>query len=172
MLYKVTKPRSDMIFQPTRFWHTPDWKSSSNRPREGYIEDAVLYAGDFDEVSIHLLPKVRRLRVRVTPDSADRIHALGYQLRSDCRTLLFARQEDQKMILDFCPTVFTFTRDGFEPIPSNEYITREPKKALACETITMAEAIRRWKIELKYVTDISAVIALLDKNNIQFSEQN
>ena len=63
-LYKVSAPQADNMFYPGAFWHTPDWESSTTRFREGYIRDEVLYAGDFDEVNIHLFPRVRTVRVR------------------------------------------------------------------------------------------------------------
>ena len=63
-LYKVAPPRVDMVFYPSQFWHTPDWESSSTREHDGYIREEVLYAGDFDEVNIHLFPRVKTVRVR------------------------------------------------------------------------------------------------------------
>jgi hypothetical protein len=62
-LYKVSPPREDMVFRPSRFWRTADWQSSSTRPHNGYIMEDLLYAGDFDEVNIHLFPRVRTCRV-------------------------------------------------------------------------------------------------------------
>ncbi len=62
-LYKVSQPRSDLVFHPSTFWHTLDWESSTTRYRDDYIEDKVLYVGDFDEVNIHLFPRKRTVRV-------------------------------------------------------------------------------------------------------------
>jgi hypothetical protein len=56
-LYKVSAPRTEMLFHPSSFWHTPDRESSTTRAREGYVRDEVLFAGDFDEVNIHLFPR-------------------------------------------------------------------------------------------------------------------
>lgn len=63
-LYKISQPRDDLMFYPSIFWHTPDWESSTTHAKEGYIRDTILYAGDFDEVNIHLFPRVRTIRVR------------------------------------------------------------------------------------------------------------
>ena len=63
-LYKVTAPRKTKVFNPTKFYRTQDFWSSSPRPKPGYICDCLVYAGDFDEISIHLFPKIHRIRVR------------------------------------------------------------------------------------------------------------
>ena len=63
MLYKISKAPLDNIFRPKLFWRTDDWKSSSTTMKPGYLQDEVLYAGDFDEVNIHLLPNIKRLRL-------------------------------------------------------------------------------------------------------------
>ena len=47
-LYNVSAPRSDMTFYPSKFWRTTDWESSTTQPRDGYPEDLVLFAGDFE----------------------------------------------------------------------------------------------------------------------------
>ncbi len=63
-LYKVPPPCTGTLFLPSDFWCTADRESGSTRAREGYLKDAVLFAGDFDEVNIHIFPRVRTVRVR------------------------------------------------------------------------------------------------------------
>jgi hypothetical protein len=63
MLYKISQARAGNIFEPSKFWRSPDWSISMKVPHEGYILDEVLYAGDFNDVNLHLLPNVPRLRI-------------------------------------------------------------------------------------------------------------
>jgi hypothetical protein len=37
-LYKVSPPRASMVFEPSTFWRSEDWESSTTRRREGYVE--------------------------------------------------------------------------------------------------------------------------------------
>ena len=59
-LYKVSPPRESLLFKPTVFYRTADFKSSSLRSKPGYIQDTLLYAGDESEISLHLLPSIYR----------------------------------------------------------------------------------------------------------------
>ena len=171
MLYKVSQPRKNMRFEPSKFWHTTDWKRSSQNPKPGYVEDVVLYAAGFDEISIHLLPKVRRLRVWIKPETTAHLSDMGFQWGAECRALIFAAVDCREMVANFCPTIFTFEDDGFEPLPTNEFIAREAKTAASCETVTMREAIARWSIEIKYVDDLDGIRAEIQRRNMLYSEQ-
>jgi hypothetical protein len=135
------------------------------------MEETVLYAAEFDEVNIHLLPPVRRLRVWLTPETLAGLQALGYGGMANRRALLLVNEADRQQVESFCPTIFTFERDGFEPTPGNEYVSREPRTALSCETIPMAEAIRRWQIAITWASDLSAVAAVFEQHDIPYSEQ-
>jgi len=158
LLYKVASPRPDWTFYPRPFWRLPDWSSSTEDETEGYVEDSVLYVAAFDEVNIHLLPKVWRLRVWLdNPKRSERLRALGYMWAEGSRAVIFAQERDREAVESFSPTVFAFSRDGFESTPSNEFISREPRVALSCETISLREAKDRWSFELVYVDDIKSL---------------
>lgn len=170
-LYKVSEPREDLTFVPSRFWRTEDWTSSSTRIREGHIEDTLLYAAEFDEVNIHLLPKVWRLRVWVDGHNVERLRRLNLDWRPGCRALIFCRAQDREAIGTFRPTIFRFAREGFEPVPSNEFVSRSPQTAVGAETIGMLEALERWRVELRYVEDRDEITSLLRGEDISFSVQ-
>jgi hypothetical protein len=158
LLYKVAAPREDWTFHPRTFWRTEDWSSSSDEEREDHVQDAVLYAGTFDEVNIHLFPKVWRLRVWLDSEKRNaRLRELVYSWADGSRAAIFAQHADRDAIESFEPTVFAFERDGFERTPSNEHVAREPRTATSCETIPFREAVARWSFELIYVDDIKAL---------------
>lgn len=171
MLYKVSAPRDDLWFEPRQFWRTADWKSSSDRPKEGYIQDRVLYAGDFDEVNIHLLPKVRRIRIWPQDRAWQVLQSLGIAAPPEVRAIIVAFERDRETILNFSPTINTFHRTDFEPVPSNEYISRVPRQAIAQETIPIQEAIARWKISVTFVDDLDSLMQQLQHHGVEFSEQ-
>lgn len=164
VLYKVSVPREDPTFEPTRFWRTEDWSSSTEHPREGhldgrsYIEDQVLFAAEFDEVNIHLLPKVWRLRVWLDDETrSERLRALGFTWRADANAVIFTAEVNRDAIEAFVPTVFTFSASGFQRTPSNEFISREPRTAVTQESLPFLEAMTRWRFELAYVSDTGAL---------------
>ncbi len=158
LLYKVSEPRSDWKFEPSRFWRTEDWSSSDNSPHEGYIEDCILYAADFNEVNIHLLPRVWRLRVWLDDEKrSERLRRLGYAWALGSRAVIFALESDRDVIESFSPTIFSFEKSGFERTPSNEFVSRSPQLALSAETIPFREAVERWQFELVYVKDAEAL---------------
>lgn len=161
-LFKVTPERGDLEFHPRPFWRTPDWSSSDDDPREGYIEDRVLYAGGFDEVNIHLLPKVWRLRVWLDDDDrCRRLRALGFAWAEGSRAVIFAHALDRGLIESFTPTVFAFEREGFEQVPTSEWVSRSPRCAIDRETFAFGEARDRWGFELIYVFDGEELAASL-----------
>lgn len=172
LLFKVAPPREDPTFHPQSFWRSEDWSSSTHRPRKGYVEDRVLYAGEFDEVNIHLLPKVWRLRVRLDHEGrAQRLRALGHDWPEGSRAVIFALEADRARIESFAPTIFTFARAGFEQVPSREWVAREPQRALRSETILFGEARRRWVFELLFVPDGDALAQGLREASIDHQIQ-
>lgn len=154
LLYKVSQPGHGDRFEPRPFWRTEDWAFSDDRPHDGLIEDCVLYAAEFDEVNIHLLPNVWRLRVWLdNPDRARRLRGAGFDWRPDTRAALFVAERDRTDVERFAPTVFAFNRSGFERTPTNEFITRAAQTAVSKETIPIADALTRWHVEVIYVPD-------------------
>ncbi|MEZ4664217.1 MAG: hypothetical protein R2911_42345 [Caldilineaceae bacterium] len=170
-LYKVSPPRSDRLFHPSKFWHTADWESSTTRKRDGYIEDDVLYAGDFDEVSIHLLPRVRTVRVRSGDASASTLQALGIECGPGKTAHLFVHVSFRAEVESFCPTIYRFESDGFQHIRRGEYVSWETQRAISCRNVPLAEALAEWNVEVCYVEDLDELIAKLSSNNIYFDEQ-
>src|SRR5689334_18004226 len=129
-LYKVSAPRTGALFHPSPFWHTPDWESSTTRYREGYIKDDVVFAGDFDEVSIHLFPRVRTVRVRPVDADTSALHDLGVRCTPKKAAYVFVHHACRKDIEDFHPTVFKFRADGFVRVRNGEYISWQPQHAV------------------------------------------
>ena len=100
-LYKVSAPRTDKIFYPSPFWHTPDWESSTTCYREGYIKDDVLFAGDFDEVNIHLFPRVRTVRVRSVDADISALYDLGVRCTPEKSAYVFVHHSWRKDVEAF-----------------------------------------------------------------------
>ena len=75
------------------------------------------------------------------------------------------------MVYQFTPTINYFHEDGFEYVPSNEWIAREPKTPLKSEVVTMTEAIKRWNIEIHFVRDYDNLKLELNKIGIVYCEQ-
>lgn len=171
MLFKVSAPKEDWIFEPRPFWRTADFKSSTTRPREGYIPDNLVYVGGFDEINIHLFPRVRRVRVWLTEATRPVAAATGLSFGSEHRAVILIAEPDRASVEHFTPTIYSFLEDGFEPVPSNEFICRKPVRAVAQETITLAEAIQRWQIVVQYVDDLDELIARLRAQDLAFNEQ-
>jgi len=159
------------MFYPSTFWHTSDWKSSTTRYREGYIEDEVLYAGDFDEVSIHLFPRVRTVRVRSVDADVSKLYDLGFRCTPGKAAYIFIHHSRREEVESFYPTIFKFRMDGFVRVQQGEYVSREPQQAISAETISIKEATKRWNIEACYVDDLDVLIERLNQEGIYFDEQ-
>jgi hypothetical protein len=170
-LYKVTKPRQDLRFHPSTFWHSADWESSTTRPRDGYIEDKVLFAADFDEVSIHLFPRVRTVRVRAGDVEPDVLRELEPSCSPGNKAWIFCPADRRAEVDSFCPTIFSFAMAGFTRVRRGEYVSWEPQQAIACETITIAEAKERWNIQSIFSPDLTLVIDRIRSAGIYFEEQ-
>lgn len=160
-LYKVSPPREDMLFRPSTFWHSSDWKSSTTRERVGYVREELLYAGDFEEVNIHLFPRVRTVRVRSTDADAAVLSSLGIRCMPGKSAWIFVSQLSREDVESFSPTIFTFQTDGFVRVRNGEYVSRQPQRALSSETIGMPEAFDRWNVEACYADDLDALVSRL-----------
>ena len=171
MLYKVSRARTDNIFEPIKFWRSPDWSISTRVPQASYILEEVLYAGDFNDVNIHLLPKVPRLRIWLSDRVVNELQKLDIVVESHYTALIIARISDWETIENFCPTINYFDEAGFEITPSQEYISRTPQTAIKVETISIFEAIVRWNIELYFVEDYDGLKLSLKSAGIRYSEQ-
>lgn len=167
-LYKVTAPRENMLFVPTMFYRTEDFSSSSSNRKPGYIKDRLLYVGDFDEISIHLLPRVHRIRVRNSDASRAGLSSLGYQPAPDKKCYLFIHRQDQQQIMAFQPTIYVFENKHFTKTPSNEYISRDPVTAIGTESYTMPEILQKWSIQLIPVESIPELSEILLASDIIF----
>jgi hypothetical protein len=171
MLYKVSRARTDNLFEPSKFWRSPDWSVSLKVPHESYILEEVLYAGDFDDVNLHLLPNVPRLRIWLSGRVIDRLKKLDILVESHYTALIIAKISDWETIANFSPTINYFDEAGFELTPSQEYISRTPQTAIKVETISIFEAVARWNIELYFVEDYEALKLDLNSMGIKYSEQ-
>ncbi len=159
------------MFYPSTFWHTSDWESSTTRRREGYIEDVVLFAGDLDEVNIHLFPRVRTVRVRSVDADVPTLCDLGLQCTPGKTAYIFIHHSCRQELESFHPTIFKFSLHGFVHVRKGEYISREPQRALSAETISITEAIKRWNVQACYVDDLDRLVERLTKESIYFDEQ-
>jgi hypothetical protein len=153
-LYKVSAPRAELTFSPMPFWRTDDWSFSDDRPHADLVEDSVLFACSYDEINLHLLPEVWRLRVWLDDDvRVQRLRALGYTTTSGATAVVFAHKSDRDTIESFRPTVYSFDPAGFERTPSNEFVAREPQTALAARDFSFAEAQAKWNFHVIFVDD-------------------
>jgi hypothetical protein len=172
LLFKVTEPGRGDRFEPRPFWRTDDWSMSDDHPHEGLVEDRVLYAAEFDEVNIHLLPRVWRLRVWLdSPERSRRVRECGFDWPSGARAVLFVAESDRAEVESFAPTVFAFDRAGFERTPSNEFIARVAQTAVSKETLSITDALARWQVEVLYVPDPAALAAQLRQAGIDHQIQ-
>ncbi|MEM7362811.1 MAG: hypothetical protein AAF525_02200 [Pseudomonadota bacterium] len=160
-----------MTFHPSRFWRSEDWESSTDRPRQGYIEELLLYAGDLDEISIHLFPRVRTVRVRSKDAASSQLRALDLACSQDKAAYIFIECIKRETVERFTPTIYEFRASGFCRVRRGEYVSRRPQQAIAKETVSLTEAIDRWHIEACYVTSLDVVISKLKTAGIYFEEQ-
>lgn len=171
-LYKVSEPREDWTFEPRPFWRAQDWSFSDDHPRDGLVEDCVLYAAEFDEINIHLLPRVWRLRVWLDDEEiCARLKRLGFSWAEGSRAVIFAREADRRSIEAFSPTVFTFDRSGFEQTPTNEFVSREPRTAISAERILLQEAQERWRFDVVYVAEPETLVKTLQSRGVDHQIQ-
>lgn len=171
LLYKVTAPRKSKLFNPTRFYRTPDFRSSSTNPKPGYITDCLLYVGDFEEISIHLFPKIHRIRVRNAEASKLKLVSLGFETDPSKKFYIFAHRKDQRQIMEFEATVYAFEGSHFMKTPSNEYISRHPVEAISSESYTMSEILRRWCIQLILAASVPKLSDIFSDTGIIYSYQ-
>jgi hypothetical protein len=171
MLYKVSRARTDNIFEPSKFWRSSDWSVSLRAPQDGYILEEVLYAGDFHDVNLHLLPNVPRLRIWLSDRVVNELKKLDIIVDSQYTALIIARISDWETIEGFYPTINYFDEAGFEITPSQEYISRTPQTAIKVETISIFEAIARWNVDLYFVEDYDILKLNLTSAGIRYSEQ-
>ncbi len=170
-LYKVSSPRSDLMFYPSTFWHTPDWESSTTRYRDAYIEEKVLYVGDFDEVNIHLFPRVRTVRIRAIDAGHSVLQGCGLQCSPGKTAYIFCATSRKKEVESFRPTIFKFNSGGFTNVRKGEYVSWKPQKAISCETISILDAMKKWTVQACYVPNVDALIANITGEGIYFDEQ-
>ena len=170
-LYKVSPPREDMVFHPRSFWHSADWESSTDRPRAGYIEEHLLYASDLEEISIHLFPRVRTVRVRQRDADSVELARLGIRCRDGMSAYIFIEESQRSAVQSFSPTVYRFHSGGFTRVRRGEYVSRTAQKAVSFETLTIEEAIARWHIEACYVSNLDTLIGKLSSADLYFEEQ-
>ncbi len=171
-LYKVSEPRGDWTFEPRPFWRAEDWSFSDDQRHDGLVEDHVLYAAEFNEINIHLFPRVWRLRVWLDDDErCARLKSLGFSWAPGSRAVIFAREDDRGSIESFSPTVFAFDRSGFEQTPTNEFVSREPQAAVSGETLPFEEARKRWQFELIYVDNLEELAKTLRSRRVDHQVQ-
>jgi hypothetical protein len=171
MLYKISRARADNIFEPSKFWRSSDWSASTKVPHENHILEEVLYAGDFNDVNLYLLPKVPRIRIWLDDRVVNELKKLNIIVDSQYTAIIIASISDWETIESFHPTINYFDEAGFELTPSQEYISRTAQTAIKVETISIFEAIERWNIELYFVEDYDALKLKLNRVGIEYSEQ-
>jgi hypothetical protein len=170
-LYKVSPPRASMVFEPSTFWRSEDWESSTTRRREGYVEDVVLYAGTFEEVSIHLFPRVRTLRVRAVDADWQALSRLGLACSAGMTAYVFVEERYRAEVEAFRPTIFEFNAAGFTRVRRGEYVSRSAQVAVSSETLSMAQALERWNVGACYVDCLDDVTRVLSAAGVYFEVQ-
>lgn len=171
LIYKVSPPRASLLFAPATFYRTPDFKSSSTRPKPGYIQDMLLYAGDREEIATHLFPDIDRLRVRLNNATRPALAKRGFATDADKLIVIFVNAADQAQLPGFVATVYSFDAAEFERTPSNEFISRKPVRAIGVEQLSMPEILRDWKIQVIAVSNVAETDTLLRQDGIECSRQ-
>ena len=115
LLYKVSPPRESTLFSPSEFWRTENYQLSSHTYTPGFIKDKLLFAGRFQDISIHLLPNIRRIEIRNNKESTPFYKELDLPPQN-YTSHLFAHKKDQAIIESFEPTVHQFKDSKFEEI--------------------------------------------------------
>ena len=170
-LYKVSPPRLDRWFHPTPCWHTPDWESSTDKPRDGYFYDEVLFAGTFSEINIHLFPRLGTIRVRQEDATAGKMKSVGFNYQPDRAAYIFVHQQHQETVLNFAPTIFRFQANNFKRVRKGEYVTTESHQALSSEVVSIPEALDRFTLQLTFVENYDDLKSRLSNADIYFDEQ-
>ena len=170
-LFKVARPRDTDWFYPSTFWRTADWESSTLRYRPGYQRDCVLYAGDREEIGIHLLPRDRTIRVRAVDLGAASRVALGLESEAGITNWLWVHDRARARIDGFRPSIFCFERDGFQRVRRGEYVAREPRRAVYATTLELDDALDRAGARLVWTEDLEAVSEWLTGQSIYFDVQ-
>lgn len=171
LIYKVSPRRGNLLFEPAVFYRTADFKSSSTRPKPGYIQDTLLYAGDREEIAIHLFPDIDRLRVRLNDATRSALAKLGFATDADKLIVIFVNAADQARLPGFVATVYSFDAAEFERTPSNEFIARKPVRGIGVEQLSMPEILRDWKIQVIAVPNVAETDTLLRQDGIECSWQ-
>lgn len=131
----------------------------------------MLYAGDFDEVSIHLFPRVRAVRVRSIDADLQCLSDIGLQCDKGMAAYICFNRLFRQEIEAFTPTIFTFDLDGFVRVRRGEYISRKPQRAISEQIVNISEAVVKWNIQVIYVDDLDDLTEKLRVQNIYFDEQ-
>jgi GNAT superfamily N-acetyltransferase len=172
LIYKVSPPRENLVFEPSVFYRTADFKSSSTRPKPGYIQDMLLYAGDERDISLHLFPNIYRVRVWLDDAKRQHLAELGFVTDPDKNVAIFVNEADANQLRDFTPTVYSFVAADFERTPSNEFVSRKPVRAIGAETLTMPDILRRWKIQVIAVPSVEDTEKRLRQAGVECSTQS
>lgn len=155
-----------MMFYPSSFWRTEDWESSTPKPRDGYIEDEVLFVGDFDEINIHLLPRRRTVRVRGKDATPKQLLQHGLEVLPNKSAWLFVHPSAKREIEAFTPTVYEFESTGFERVRKGEFVSRTEQRAISKQVVTMSQAIVRWNFQLVFYEALEELASRLRKAGI------
>jgi hypothetical protein len=172
MLYKVCKPGEGNIFYPKKFWRSADWSRSSTNPKPGLIETEVLYAGDQDEIIVHLLPEIRRVAVTLNVENRLKLENAKVSHSADKRSIVFCERDKKGLIDVFSPTVFIFSEKGFVHVQSGEYVSYSPQTAIEKIEFSMSEAQERFNFEICYISSLDNIIKLLRENQVSYTEQD
>jgi hypothetical protein len=104
-------------------------------------------------------------------DKLESVSELQLKIESNCRNHIFAKESDLEIIHSFRPTVYTFDAVSFTQVESNEYVSRQPVKALGCQTYKMDEVLKLWSIQIVPVSSIDKTTKLLQNNKIDYCRQ-
>ncbi len=153
-LYKATAPRKKLLFKPSKFYRTEDFLSSADKPKPGYTEDELLYAGEFHEMAIYLMPNIYRIQTINQKNNYAKLSTLGFKFDLNKEIVIFINDSDHKKTMEFSPTVYVFEKKYFTKVKSGEYVSKEPVEAIRCDTFSMLEALDKWKVELILVPNV------------------
>lgn len=126
---------------------------------------------DFDEVNIHLFPRVHTVRIRAVDADYSVLQDLDSTCLPDKKAYIFCPLERKTEIDSFTPTVYKFQPDGFTRVRKGEYVSWKSQKALCYKTFPLVKAINKWNVQTCYIEDVNALVLSIRRHGIYFDEQ-
>ena len=171
-LFKVSAPKENQIFYPKKFWRSFDWTKSSSKPQENMICEELLYAGEFYEIAVHLLPSVLRVMIPLSEHNLEKMKSWNISYGDNLKSVIFTEVSNRSKIEVFTPTVHTFSSENFCKTESGEFVSSFPQTVISHETWSMPDAIVKWKTQIIYVDELDSIFSKIRSLDLDVSIQD